>query len=534
MPDVTIIGAGIAGLAAALRLLERGVNVTLFEQNDFLGGKLGAHRHSRHEGHGDFHEHSYHMYLNWYRNFWDIATDIGARDSFFAQHETAYLRRRDGGPQRELIRTVDIGSPATAMENLMSGLRTPADMYIYGYSLIELINTPGWRHQHLDKLSVMGFMQQLPYITDAAMTVQDDVLAKAFACPNYLSAARSYQKFVAYSYPCPSPMMWLLRGNTQEKLFTPLLQRLEQLKRPDGPRLDIHMLHRVTRLQLEDKRIVAIHAEKLPRAPISDFRRNVRAHAAPERFAVHGDVILATPPQAVAQLVDSEVYECAPQLANVRKLRSMPMISMDIYFNRQLGNLPPMIINLVGSRFSMSLLNTAAAWAEPGKAGNTALNVVASDAETVAHYGEQQLLDMLIHELHRYLEFRDTDIDASRTHIQTNLSEELFTNEVGSEAFRPHTETAIRNLFMAGDYCHNPIDVVTVEGAVTSGLLAAEAVRDRAGVGTPLTIHTPDTTPWPVLTAQQIAGAPFAYAARYMSEAQHWWHARFREVFPNG
>jgi NADPH-dependent 2,4-dienoyl-CoA reductase/sulfur reductase-like enzyme len=44
MPQVSIIGAGIAGLAAAFRLLQRGFDVSLLEQNSFLGGKLGAHQ----------------------------------------------------------------------------------------------------------------------------------------------------------------------------------------------------------------------------------------------------------------------------------------------------------------------------------------------------------------------------------------------------------------------------------------------------------------------------------------------------------
>ena len=47
MPDtegsqVIVVGAGIAGLSAALRLAERDFKVTLVEQNNFLGGKLGS------------------------------------------------------------------------------------------------------------------------------------------------------------------------------------------------------------------------------------------------------------------------------------------------------------------------------------------------------------------------------------------------------------------------------------------------------------------------------------------------------------
>ena len=43
-PQVIIAGAGVAGLTATHRLLQRGYDVTLIEADDFVGGKLGAHR----------------------------------------------------------------------------------------------------------------------------------------------------------------------------------------------------------------------------------------------------------------------------------------------------------------------------------------------------------------------------------------------------------------------------------------------------------------------------------------------------------
>ena len=41
MRKVSVIGGGIGGLAVAIRMAARGFSVTLFEANEYLGGKMG-------------------------------------------------------------------------------------------------------------------------------------------------------------------------------------------------------------------------------------------------------------------------------------------------------------------------------------------------------------------------------------------------------------------------------------------------------------------------------------------------------------
>ena len=60
---VTVVGGGLAGMAAALRLLERGCRVSLYESSDRLGGKAGANQNGPH-----FDEHGYKIFPLWYLN----------------------------------------------------------------------------------------------------------------------------------------------------------------------------------------------------------------------------------------------------------------------------------------------------------------------------------------------------------------------------------------------------------------------------------------------------------------------------------
>ena len=118
---VVIIGAGMAGMSAALRLLERGFEVTLYEQDDFVGGMMHSFQDPNS---GEWREHSYHMMSNWYHNFWKITEELGVRDNFEARDLFKYLYE---GEYPEMTELVNAGAPQDLWKNIFSGAAEPAD-----------------------------------------------------------------------------------------------------------------------------------------------------------------------------------------------------------------------------------------------------------------------------------------------------------------------------------------------------------------------------------------------------------------------
>lgn len=536
MAEVIIVGGGLAGMSAATRLMEQGFDIALYEQNDFLGGKLGAYRLSDKP---DPHEHSYHMYLNWYNNFWKLMREIGALDKFEASPVIGCRLPGDHETRRYLV---NAGSPATTLTNMMNGIVPPAEYFLWSYSMLDLIGTQSMSEDVLEQTSVQNFFRSRSYSTDASIENCSRTLAEAFAAPSYLSSARSYQSLIKYGYPSPVPSLWLLTENTNDAIFEPWAKHLEVRAKELGRHFKIHRRTRLEQLHLRDGKVCKLTLGRMPATPNSDRGERPKPSKTWE-VDVPGDLILTVPPQSLARLVSWEVAACSPNLETVRLLRSEPMISLDLYFKREIAGLNNSITLLLNSKYTLSMLDNSKVWKDFPK-GGTALNVIASNADLIADYPNEVILDILLKELQRFLDFnlesgddrsaRNDDVDYARCHVQTNVGEALFVNQVGSWASRPSATCDIPNLFLAGDFCQTFVDVVTIEGAVVSGLIAAEALRSRRSVGAPIDIVRPDSYPAFIPAMLSLALRPAAQVAQAVSVLDSTVRAQFARVFPNG
>src|SRR5215470_7765909 len=131
-PRVTIVGAGIAGMSAALRLLQAGCAVTVIERTARVGGQFGAV-----EDRGRYHEHAFHIFADWCQNFFSICREIGLRrptdpgqEAVAFVPQTAFLTLQPitresslKGREIEDFRRLEyLGSPQYFWKNVNSGV----------------------------------------------------------------------------------------------------------------------------------------------------------------------------------------------------------------------------------------------------------------------------------------------------------------------------------------------------------------------------------------------------------------------------
>jgi hypothetical protein len=91
----------------------------------------------------------------------------------------------------------------------------------------------------------------------------------------------------------------------------------------------------------------------------------------------------------------------------------------------------------------------------------------------------------------------------------------LFINTIGAWPNRPQPRTKIKNLYLAGDYVKNAIDLACMEGAVSSALAAAAQILTDNGVTESLpVVQMPPEWPRPLLVFARIVMIPVVAVAR--------------------
>ena len=484
-PGVVVVGGGIAGLTAALRLAERGYVVTVYERSDHLGGDLASRRGSEHEL-DDVYPH---MFLNWYGNFWRLVDDhCGGPRSPLHEPRRPHVPAAGELPD---VHQADrpVRSARRVLQNIWSGCGSPVDMFLPGYAAIDLVAERLQPTVLLDDISVTGFFHSRPYMTSAAAAFHDEFLTLVWGLRSSQAAASAYHRFLSFNYRDPTPSLWLLRGPSQE-LLDRAVAPVVRVTRGGGRARHRGHADRPTgsadRANCTSVRrsLAAAARRSTCRPPTSSWPcrlpaspalvRSRRSRAAPGRRRTRS----RSWPSSTS---------CAPSSCRSSRCgstggsRVCPAVPSG--WPGAASRSPSPTSRRAGAARRRSRTSRSSASRPPTRGhcpvatttatGRTGTSCCASSPATCPACSRSATAGA-----------SRADIDWTRTRYDANNDARLFLNESGSDEWRPTTtHDAIENVCFAGDFCVTDIDMATVEAAVTSGVQAAGAIVVAARVG---------------------------------------------------
>ncbi|MFJ4616866.1 FAD-dependent oxidoreductase [Streptomyces sp. NPDC088812] len=458
-PTTAVVGGGIAGLAAATALAERGVHVTLHEREPALGGRLAGRPTTLADGSTVTMSRGFHAFFRQYYNLRGLLrrTDPGlARLRALPDYP---LRHSDG--LHDSFRHVPRTPPWSALGFVaLSPTFRPRDLArmdpVAALPLLD-VRVPDV-YERFDGVSAHDFLRSIRF-PEAAHHLAFEVFSRSFfADPRELSAAEMVLMFHIYFLGSAEGLLFDVPGDPfPAALWDPLAGYLR------GHGADLR---------------TATPVESVEPTPDGGF-----VVATDEEERRYDTVVLALDTGGLRALVGR-----SPRLADaawrerVARLRTAPPFLVSrLWLDRRVAADRPGFLGTsgYGTLDNVSVLerweSEAARWSARRGGSVVELHAYALPDGAVRDVEQKRLLA----QLHRvYPETHAATVVDERHEWRADCP--LF--PVGGHGDRPTVRTGDPGLVVAGDLVRTDLPVALMERAATSGFLAANALLERWGV----------------------------------------------------
>ena len=474
-----VVGGGLAGMVVSRELALRGWRVTLLERSKRLGGKAGSDLKN-----GHLVEHGYHVFPQWYPNVRFILDRINVKLIDFDRY---HFLLPGGYPNKV---TVLGPSGFLAMwRYIFNGLLPWYHNLLYIYSVLDMISRPLSEKKFLDQVSQIGLIRGKWYTSESVAEMGQENVLKASAIPVYDLSAMTAKRIAGYWVRQASPFLSILPGDLQTVFIEPQVRELEALG------VEICYDSEVTDVVMREGVAAGV--------TLSDG-----TELSADAYA------LCTPFEVTRQWIHDDLYEGDPELGNMHFLEAQPMSALHLRVQKELPGLPREHVFLHGSYYALSFIDITPHWKSLD--GGHELSFISSNYSPLNGVSAEGAKDLLLKEIGEYLPITPADVESWELNPNTNVP--LFINTIGAWSNRPRAKTKIPNLYLAGDYVKNAIDLACMEGAVSAALEAsAEILRDHGETGALPVVQIPPEWPRALLVFARIVMIPFVAVARIVA-----------------
>lgn len=458
-PRTAVVGAGIAGLSAAIALAERGVHVELYERAPTLGGRLSGRPTRLADGSTATMTRGFHAFFRQYYNLRALLRRIDPDLGMLTPLPDYPLRRRDGAT--DTFARIPRHTPwnALAFAALSPTFRLRDLSRIRARAALPLLDVRVPRlYETLDRTSASDLLTSINF-PPAARHLAFEVFSRSFfSHPDTLSAAELALMFHLY-----------FLGSSEGLLFDTTTEPFPQaLWEPLGAHL--HSLKARVRTGTTVRTIT----------PRPDGRHDLEVDGPTETFDA---VVLALDPAGLQSLVRRSPALGDPTWrTGIAALRQAPPFLVSRHWlDRPVHHSRPAFLGTAGfgPLDNVSVLERwegeARRWARASGGSVVELHAYALDPAAGHNTVQQDLVNQL------YILYPET----ARSRIVDSRHEwhadcPLF--PVGGYAHRPTTTTCHPRIVLAGDTVRCPLPTALMERAATTGFIAANTLLESWGV----------------------------------------------------
>lgn len=434
--DCIVIGAGLAGLTAAYKLVKNGRKVLVIEKENFVGGRTSSWNDN-----GFMVEAGFHRHIGYYRELPKILSEVGVNINDIVMWEKeAEIRIIDN--KKLVIGISPFHNPYTFLKDILGNREILnfndklSMIKLFGLGFKDYKFNP----DKLDNYSILDYCKKL-YITDNVINyVVSSLSTGIFFLP---MEKYSSKLFFGLFYPSLFHMISLrigaYKGGMSKVICEPIANNIIDL----GGYIKLNTT--VKELIIENNKVIGVKINN------SKFFAN--------------NVILAT-----------DIYN-AKKLVNrlnsneIIKINKMPMtsaITVHIELSKPMMNL---------DRTTFSPLTMIASFTEESrstfKLSNGRLSIIVANPDEYLSFSDKKIFNMIIKEFKKV----NVNIEDNIIDYRVIRHENKFYNfGPGNDCLRPDTDSGIEGLVLCGDYTKQKM-FATMEGAVISGINAYKFIE---------------------------------------------------------
>ncbi len=473
---VAIVGSGLAGLTAAVDLVDAGHEVDLYEARPFLGGKVGSWE----DAEGNHIEMGLHVFFFNYANLFALMRKVGAIENLLPKDHTHLFVNR-GGDLRALDFRFPVGAPFNGLkaffttpqldwiDKLRNALALGTSPIVRG-----LIDYEGAMNtiRALDSMSFQKwFLSHGGSLKSIDRMWNPIAYALGFIDCEAISARCMLTIFMMFAARTEASKLNLLKGSPHRWLTKPILDYIIS----KGGKL--HLRHRVKNIEFTDKPIPMVTGMNLG-TPEGDIM--VKA----DKYLAACDV------PGIQKLIPQE-WRRFPQFAGIDKLEAVPVATVQLRYDGWVTELkdstaqrnlqlPTGLDNLLYtsdadfSCFADLALTSPEDYRRKGLGSLLQCVLTPGDpwipksVESIVAHTDKQVREL-------FPSSRSLNLIWSNV---VKLAQSLYREAPGMEPYRPSQATPISNFFLAGSYTRQDY-IDSMEGATMSGHLAAAAMLNK-------------------------------------------------------